>query len=86
MMAEPCAPAHGEATQTGYTRMSMFDNLENEALSLAKEHKDVVDEVAGQAAKQLGDDVNSATGEKFSSQIDAAEGQAPDELNNLLGN
>ena len=66
--------------------MSMFDNLENEALNLAKEHKDVVDEVAGQATKQLGDEVNSATGDKFSSEIDAAEKQSPDELNNLLGN
>ena len=66
--------------------MSMFENVENEALGLAKQHKDVVDEFDGQATRQLGDDVDSATGDKFSSQIDAAEKQTPDELNNLLGN
>ena len=66
--------------------MSMFENLENEALDLARQHKDVVDDLAGQATKQLGDTVDGATGNQFSGQVGSAEKDAPEEINKFLGN
>jgi 4-alpha-glucanotransferase len=63
----------------------MFDNLKDQALNLAKEHKDVVENVADQAAEKIGDLVDGATGGKFASQIDAVQEQAPDQVKKLLG-
>ena len=66
--------------------MSMLDNLKDQALNLAKEHKDVVENVAEQAAEKIGDAVDGVTGGKFSDQVDAAQNQAPDQISKLLGN
>ena len=66
--------------------MSMFDNLKDQALNLAKEHNDVVENVAEQAAEKIGDAVDGVTGGKFSDQVDAAQKQAPDQISKLLGN
>jgi len=66
--------------------MSMFDNLKDQALNLAKEHKDVVENVAGQAVEKVGDAVDAATGGKFADKVDAVQEQAPDQISKLLGN
>ena len=66
--------------------MSMFDNLKDQALNLAKEHKDVVENVAGQAAEKIGDAVDGVTGGKFADQVDSVQQQAPDQISKLLGN
>ena len=66
--------------------MSMFDNLQDQALNLAKEHKDVVENVAEQATEKIGDAVDAATGGKFADQVDAVQQQAPDQISKLLGN
>jgi len=65
--------------------MSMFDNLKDQALGLAKDHKDTVENVAEQAVEKVGDLVDNVTGHKFSSQIDAVQEQAPEQLGKLLG-
>ena len=39
----------------------MFDELKDQALNLAKEHKDVVADAAGQAAGKVGDQIDAAT-------------------------
>jgi hypothetical protein len=64
--------------------MSMFDELKDKALDLAKEHQDTVTNVAGQAAEKIGDAVDTATGGKFSDKIDAVTGQADDQVANFL--
>ena len=66
--------------------MSMFDNLKDQALNLAKEHQDVVQNVAEQAAEKVGDAVDGATGGRFADQVDAVQAQAPDQVSKLLGN
>jgi hypothetical protein len=66
--------------------MSMFDNLKDQALNLAKEHKDVVENVAGPAAEKIGDAVDGVTGGKFADQVDSVQQQAPDQISKLLGN
>jgi 4-alpha-glucanotransferase len=63
----------------------MFDNLKDQALNLAKEHKDTVENVAQQATEKIGDLVDHATGGRFSAQIDSAQEQAPDQVAKLLG-
>ena len=68
--------------------MGIFDNLDNlkdQALDLAKEHQDVVENVAEQAVEKIGDAVDGVTGGKFSSQVDAVQEQAPEQLSKLLG-
>lgn len=65
--------------------MSMFDNLKDQALNLAKEHKDVVENVAEQATEKVGDLIDGVTGGKFSEQIDSIQEQAPDQVSKLLG-
>ncbi len=68
--------------------MGVFDNLDNlkdQALNLAKEHRDTVENVAEQAAEKVGDLVDDATGHKFSGQIDAVQEQAPQQISKLLG-
>ena len=64
--------------------MSMFDNLKDQAVNLAKEHADTVENVAGQAAEKVGDLVDSTTGGKFAEQIDSVQEQAPDQVRNFL--
>jgi 4-alpha-glucanotransferase len=64
----------------------MFDNLKDQALNLAKDHKDVVENVAEQAVEKVGDAVDAATGGKFADKIDAVQEQAPDQISKLLGN
>jgi 4-alpha-glucanotransferase len=66
--------------------MSMFDNIKDQALKAAKEHSDVVENVAEQAVEKVGDAVDAATGGKFASQIDAVQEKAPEQINKLLGN
>jgi len=66
--------------------MSMFDNLKDQALNLAKEHKDVVKNVAEQAAEKIGDAVHGVTGGKFADQVDAVQKQAPEQISKLLDN
>jgi hypothetical protein len=85
MSSPPRAPARGAPAQKAH-RMSMFDNLKDQALNLAKEHKDVVENVAEQAAEKIGDAVDGVTGGKFSDQVDAVQQQAPDQISKLLGN
>jgi 4-alpha-glucanotransferase len=65
--------------------MSMFDNLKDQALGLAKEHKDTVENVAEQAVEKIGDAVDSATGGKFADQVDSVQKQAPEQISKLLG-
>ncbi len=65
--------------------MSMFDNLKDQALNLAKDHQDTVANVAEQATEKIGDVVDGVTGGKFASQIDAVQEQAPSQINKLLG-
>jgi len=62
----------------------MFDELKDQALNLAKEHKDVVADAAGQAAGKVGDAVDSATGGKFGDQIDAATQGASEKVSGFL--
>jgi hypothetical protein len=66
--------------------MSMFDNLKDQALKAAKEHADVAENVAEQAAEKIGDAVDAATGGKFASQVDAVQEKAPEQISKLLGN
>jgi len=66
--------------------VSLFDNLKDQALQAAKEHKDVVENVAEQAVEKVGDLVDGATGGKFASQIDSVQEQAPEQITKLLGN
>jgi MT0933-like antitoxin protein len=66
--------------------MSMFDNLKDQAASLAKEHQDVVQNVAQQAVEKVGDAVDAATGGKFADQVDSVQEKAPDQISKLLGN
>jgi len=63
----------------------MFDNIKDQALNLAKEHKDTVENVTEQAVEKVGDLVDGVTGHKFSGQIDAVQEQAPEQVAKLLG-
>jgi 4-alpha-glucanotransferase len=81
-------PGHPRAAghSTGGTgRMSMFDNLKDQALNLAKEHKDQVENVAEQATEKIGDLIDGATGGKFADKIDAVQEKAPEQISKLLG-
>jgi MT0933-like antitoxin protein len=64
--------------------MGMFDNLKDQALGLAKEHKDQVEDVAEQAVEKVGDLVDDRTGHRFSGQIDAVQDAAPGQIAKLL--
>ena len=66
--------------------MGMFDNLKDQALDAAKEHSDVVKNVAEQAVEKAGDAVDAATGGKFAAQVDAVQEKAPEQIDKLLGN
>jgi len=72
-------------TRRNGAHVSMFDNLKDQALGLAKDHKDTVENVAEQAVEKVGDLVDNVTGHKFASQIDAVQEQAPEQLGKLLG-
>jgi len=66
----------------------MFDNLDNlkdQALKLAKENRETVENVTEQAGEKLGDLVDDATGHRFSGQIDTVQEQAPEQVSKLLG-
>ena len=63
----------------------MFDNIKDQALNLAKEHKDTVENVTEQAVEKVGDLVDGATGGRFASQVDAVQEQAPGQIGKLLG-
>jgi 4-alpha-glucanotransferase len=65
--------------------MGMFDNLKDQAMNLAKDHKDTVENVAEQAAEKIGDAVDGVTGGKFASQVDAVQEKAPEQISKLLG-
>lgn len=66
--------------------MSMFDNLKDQAMKAAKEHADVVENVAEQAAEKVGDAVDAATGGKFAAHVDTVQEKAPEQISKLLGN
>ena len=65
--------------------MGMFDNLKDQALDLAKDHKDQVENVTEQAVEKVGDLVDGATRGRFASQVDAVQEQAPGQIGKLLG-
>ena len=66
--------------------MGMFDNLAEQAMNLAKEHSDVVENAVGQVAEQAGAAIDSATGGKFTDQIEGVTSQADDQIGTFLDN
>jgi hypothetical protein len=58
----------------------MLDNLKDKAQELLGQHADKAEEVSDQAIEKAGDAADSATGGKFSDQIDSAQGAADDAI------
>lgn len=64
----------------GGSPMGMFDNLKDQALKAAKEHHEVVENVAEQGVEKAGDLVDGATGGKYATQVDAVQAKAPEQI------
>ncbi|CCI54447.1 antitoxin [Nostocoides jenkinsii] len=58
--------------------MGMFDDIKGKVSDLAGEHADKVEDLSDQAIDKASDAADSATGGKYSDQIDTA-GQKADE-------
>jgi hypothetical protein len=73
------ADRNGRSRGEGHP-MGMFDKWRKKATQLAKEHPEEVEKYSDEAIKRAGTAVDSATHDKYSDQIKAAEQKADDAI------
>jgi len=60
--------------------MVSFDELKGKAEKAAADHPEQTEKFSDQATQKVGDTVDNATGDKYSSQVDSAQQKADDAI------